>query len=255
MSDKNSSMEKLRKEFRRAIAIAVKDLRIYCLKPPVILFGVVFPFFLFISFYIGKRGPIASSIPGLVGISLFFTSSNIAPAGMPFERMTKTFARYLCAPLSFSWVVFGKTIAGFVFGSLLAILPLIVGLVAFATRITSVTTLVFTVLVSAMCFSSLGTLVATVPTEVPGNVMTVLNFIRLPLLFISGIFIPLNEMPLWARALSSASPLTFANDLLKSSLGLSHHYPLWLDFAAVAGFGLAFYAIAVLLFKVSTSAS
>ena len=87
------SPSRLGKEFRRALVIAGKDIRIYCLKPPVLLFGLVFPFFLFLAFFVGKKGPIEEGIPGLVCISIFFASSNIAPAGMPFERMTKTFSR------------------------------------------------------------------------------------------------------------------------------------------------------------------
>ena len=65
--------ERLGKEFRRALVIAGKDVRIYCLKPPVLLFGLVFPFFLFLAFYVGQKGPISQGIPGLVSISLFFT--------------------------------------------------------------------------------------------------------------------------------------------------------------------------------------
>ncbi|MBC7246730.1 MAG: ABC transporter permease [Actinobacteria bacterium] len=112
------------KELRRALVIAGKDMRIYCLKPPVLLFGLVFPFFLFLAFFVGKRGHIEEGIPGLVCISVFFASSNIAPAGMPFERMTKTFNRHLSAPVSLTWMVFGKTLAGFAFGVAVYALPL-----------------------------------------------------------------------------------------------------------------------------------
>ena len=37
---------------------------------------------------------------------------------MPYERMFKTFSRYLSAPISLTWMIFGKTLAGFVFGVL-----------------------------------------------------------------------------------------------------------------------------------------
>jgi ABC-2 type transport system permease protein len=249
------SPDRLLKEFKRALAIAKKDIRIYCLKPPVILFGLVFPFFLFLAFYVGKKGPITQGIPGLIVISLFFTSSNIAPVGMPFERMVKTFNRYLSAPISISWVAFGKTLAGFAFGVVVSVIPLLVGIIGFGTHISSPAVLVFGILAGAICFSCLGTLVATMPTEAPGNVMTVLNFIRLPLLFISGIFVALSEMPGWARGISAISPLTYASDLMRNATGNSSYYPVWLDFTALVAFTLVFYLAAVYLFKLTRGRS
>ncbi len=243
------SPQRIGKELRRALVIAGKDIRIYCLKPPVLLFGLVFPFFLFLSFYIGKKGPVADGIPGLICISLFFASSNIAPAGMPFERMAKTFQRYLSAPISLTWMIFGKSLAGFAFGVSVSIFPLMVGIIGYSTTVTSPLILIASILISGLCFSCLGTLVASMPTEAPGNVMTVLNFVRLPLLFLSGIFIPLVDMPGWARGIAAVSPLTYANDLVRGSLGLGRYYPWWLSFLLLALFSLAFFSVAAWIFN------
>jgi ABC-2 type transport system permease protein len=246
---------RLGKEFRRALSIAWKDVRIYCLKPPVLLFGLVFPFFLFLSFYVGKKGPVAEGIPGLVCISLFFASSNIAPAGMPFERMAKTFQRYLTAPISLTWMIFGKSLAGFAFGVLVSVFPLLVGIIGYGTGVASPLLLILAVLASGLCFSSMGTLVASVPTEAPGNVMTVLNFVRLPLLFLSGIFVPLAEMPTWARALAAISPLTYSHDLIRRSTGSSGYYPAWPAFLILLLFGAVFFVIAAWIFNASRKKS
>jgi ABC-2 type transport system permease protein len=243
--------QRLGKEFRRSLVIAWKDIRIYCLKPPVLLFGLVFPFFLFLSFYVGKKGPINEGIPGLVSIAVFFASSNIAPAGMPFERMARTFQRYLTAPISLTWMIFGKSLAGFAFGVSVSVFPILVGIIGYGTRVASSPLLIFSLLAGGLCFSCLGTLVASVPTEAPGNVMTVLNFVRLPLLFLSGIFVPLAEMPGWARGLAAASPLTYGNDLLKRSLGFEGYYPAWLSFLVLVLFSLAFFSLAAWTFNLS----
>ena len=239
------------KEFRRALVIAGKDIRIYCLKPPVLLFGLVFPFFLFLAFFVGKKGPIEEGIPGLVAISVFFASSNIAPAGMPFERMTKTFNRYLSAPISLTWMVFGKTLAGFLFGVAVSVVPLLVGVIGYGTSVTSPALLILALLAGGMCFSCLGTLVGSMPTEAPGNAMTVLNFVRLPLLFMSGIFVPLAEMPRWARGLAAVSPLTYANDLLRRGTGFAGYYEWWLDLLVLAAYAAAFFSLAAWIFNLS----
>ena len=245
------SLDRLGKEMRRAMVIAVKDIRIYCLKPPVLLFGLVFPFFLFLAFFVGKKGPIEEGIPGLVAISVFFASSNIAPAGMPFERMTKTFSRYLSAPISLTWMVFGKTLAGFFFGLAVSVIPLLVGIIGYCTSISSPASLVLALLAGGMCFSCLGTLVGSMPTEAPGNAMTVLNFVRLPLLFMSGIFVPLAEMPGWARGLAAVSPLTYANDLLRRGAGFAGYYQWWLDLLVLALYSAAFFFLAAWIFNLT----
>jgi ABC-2 type transport system permease protein len=249
------SPERLGKEFRRALVIAGKDVRIYCLKPPVLLFGIVFPFFLFLSFYVGRKGPVAQGIPGLVVISLFFTSSNIAPAGMPFERMAKTFNRYLSAPISLTWMLAGKTLAGFAFGAAISLLPLLVGILGYGTSVTSPLILVFALLAGGMCFSCMGTLLGSIPIEMPGNVMTVLNFVRLPLLFLSGIFIALDEMPGWSRGLAAISPLTYVNDLVKRGSGYAGYYPLWLDFLVLVLFMVVFFGVAAWIFNAARKRS
>ena len=40
---------------------------------------------------------------------------------------------------------------------------------------------------------------AAYPTESPGDIMSMLNVVRLPLLFISGVFIPLSSIPPFAQ--------------------------------------------------------
>jgi len=103
-------------EAGRAWAIAKKDMRIYYLKPPTIMFGIFFPAFLFLSFAVGRNIPLTELIPGLMAITVFFTSSSIGPVVIPWERRTGSFERLLSAPVSLISVLAGKTLAGFFFG-------------------------------------------------------------------------------------------------------------------------------------------
>jgi ABC-2 type transport system permease protein len=47
-----------------------------------------------------------------------------------------------------------------------------------------------------------------------GNIMMPSTLVRWPLMFLSGIFIPLVEMAAWAWGLAYPSPLTYAQDLM-----------------------------------------
>jgi ABC-2 type transport system permease protein len=59
--------------------------------------------------------------------------------------------------------------------------------------------------------------------------MLLSNLVRLPLLFISGIFLPISEMPVWARWVSPLSPLSYAGDLIKIGFGKETYFPVWLS--------------------------
>lgn len=55
------------------------------------------------------------------------------------------------------------------------------------------------------------------------------TLIRWPLLFISGVFVPLGEMAPWARALAYLSPLTYAQDLMNHAVLGAGYLNHWLD--------------------------
>jgi ABC-2 type transport system permease protein len=77
--------------------------------------------------------------------------------------------------------------------------------------------------------------------------MMISNLFKFPLVFISGIFIPLEQMPSWGRMISLLSPLTYLTDLIRYSiLGISYH-PILLDFAAIGLFTVVFMALAIVI--------
>jgi ABC-2 type transport system permease protein len=45
------------------------------------------------------------------------------------------------------------------------------------------------------------------------------NFVRIPLLFISGVFIPVTALPYWGQIASAFSPLTHTIELVRAGLG------------------------------------
>ena len=91
-----------------AWAIARKDMRIYYLKPNIIVWASSFPLFMFLAFAIGKNAPPGTLIPGLISITLLFSASSIEPVSIPIERRVKTFDRLLSAPMSLHSLVIGE---------------------------------------------------------------------------------------------------------------------------------------------------
>src|SRR3990170_6868944 len=130
------------REIRVAWAITVKDMRTYYTKPPSLMFGILFPFSLFLSFSIGTKAPLTTLIPILISQTLFFASSSIGPVVIPTERANQTFDRFLTSPVSLFSILVGKTLAGIIYGTGISIIPVLVGMAFFGSQIVNLAVLV-----------------------------------------------------------------------------------------------------------------
>jgi ABC-2 type transport system permease protein len=235
----DSGGEQLVAELKAAWAIAKKDIAIYYLKPNIIVAGLLFPLFMFLAFAAGRNAPIGMLIPGLISITILFSASTIEPVSIPIERRTKTFERLISAPVSLHAIVFGESLSGFLYSIGIALVPLVFGFIVYKTPITAPLQLAIGMLLTALCFSTMGTLFAAYPTESPGDIMSMLNVVRLPLIFVSGTFIPIASMPPIGQAISLISPLTYGNDLVMAAYGQSGAFNPFIDvLMLIAFFGL-----------------
>jgi ABC-2 type transport system permease protein len=75
------------------------------------------------------------------------------------------------------------------------------------------------------------------------------TLIRWPLLFISGIFIPLEEMTTWTRGLAYLSPLTYAQDLMNHAVPGAGLLNPWLDLAVLLVSGILFLVPSTLMHR------
>ena len=236
-------------QVRRAWAIAKKDIRIYYFKGPVLIFGIFMPVFLFLAFLMGSRQlPLAFLVSGLVGMALFFTATAVSPAIFPWEGQAKTLERLASCPITVEAIVFGDMIASTLFGIGITLITVIIGL-ALGLPLLHVMTLLAGILLAACCFSAIGMLLAVPPTNVPSNIMMLSSLIKFPLVFISGIFIPLQQLPPWGLALAVCSPLTYFTDLVRYSFTGVNYFPVLADAAMLGIFTVVFTAGTMLLHK------
>jgi len=148
------------REIRVAWAIAAKDMRTYYTQPPSIMFGILFPFTLFLAFTIGRNLPLAEQIPILISQTLFFASSSIGPVVIPLERADQTFERFLTSPVSLLAILMGKTLGGIIYGAGISVIPVLVGIVFFGSQITNLGALIACFALSSLAFSALGIMFA-----------------------------------------------------------------------------------------------
>jgi ABC-2 type transport system permease protein len=213
----------------------------------VVTFGIVFPVFFYLAFAAGRAVAPEAMVPGIVAMALFFTASAIGPLVTPWERQAKTYERLVTSPASLGAILAGDTLAGAAFGALLTLIPIALGVAATPAAIERPAELVLGVVFGAAAFSALGVLLAAPATDTPSQVMMLSNLVRLPLIFVSGVFVPHAEMPSWGRWLAPFSPLSYAADLVRLGFGQPAYFGAALDVAALALFAVLLLVAARLL--------
>ena len=105
------------------------------------------------------------------------------------------------------------------------------------------------VILAALCFASLGNVFSIPPTNLPATVNMIASVVKFPVVFISGIFIPLDELPAWGQAIAYISPLTYFTDIARHSIQGQGHLPVFVDLLALLGFTALFLAVAMRLHR------
>ena len=215
--------------FRSTMMVAEKNMRIYYFKGPVIVFGLLFPLLMFFTFFIGRDLDIVLFFPGFLSMMLFFTASSVGPLITPWEKREKTYERLLSLPVTLESVILGDLLAGAIFGIIITTIVWIVSGVLLHLPLANAGLLALGFLLGSVTFAALGILLASPTTNNPSNIMMLSSLVRLPLIFVSGIFIPLNQLTGLEWVLTSLSPLTYLVDLFHAAILGNEVYPAYLD--------------------------
>ena len=232
----------------RSFAIVKKDILIYYSKGPVVLMGVLWPGFMFLSFAFGRQMSIESLLPGLIGVSVFFTCSAISPVVFPQESGARTLERLISCPVAVWTILLGDMLASALTGLVISIIPILIA-VALGASITSPLVMLVSIIFGSLCFSTMALIFSASPTSSPAPIQMLSTLIKFPLMFISGVFIPLSKLPAVARSISLISPLTYFTDLARYATGQSNYYPVLINLLVIIAFTVVFWIVAVELHK------
>ena len=203
---------------RGILTVTRKNIRIYYAKPPVVIFGLLFPAFLFLAFFLGREVEVGLFFPGFLAMTLFFTASSVGPLITPWEKQARTYERLLSYPVTLETIIIGDVLAGAIFGFSITAVVAVAGAAALPLTVLHPALAIAALLLGTVCFAAMGVLLASPATQSPSNIMMLASLVRFPLIFISGIFIPLGELAGFGRLLALASPLTYLVDLLAAAL-------------------------------------
>ena len=218
--------------------ILTKDLRAYYLKPPNISWGLIFPLAWTLMFFIRSGAGLESIrelLPGVMGISILFGTTSMLAVTVTFEKRGRSFERLLLAPIPLELLMLAKIGGAVLFGVANAFVPVVMA--ACLTDLGGVAWGAVAAAVALVAVSSalLGLFIAVSVSEV-FEAQTFSNFFRFPMVFLCGLFFPVERLPALLRPLSYVLPLTYGADVLHEAIRGAGRLPPWLDFAALAAF-------------------
>ena len=161
--------------------------------------------------------------PGIISMTILF-SSVFSGMGLLWDRQFGFLKETLVAPVPRIHVMLGKTLGA---ATVAVIQGLLVAAVCFIAgfRVADVRTipaaLLFMCLIGCL-FSALGTAIGSALQNIQGFQL-VMNFLVMPIFFLSGALYPLNNLPKALSLVTRLDPLAYGVDGLRTTLiGMSH---------------------------------
>jgi ABC-2 type transport system permease protein len=171
--------------------------------------------------------------PGIIGMSIIFTAI-FSGIQMIWDRQFGFLKETLVAPVSRLNIIIGRTLGGATVatmqGVLVFLIVLIPGFRPYNWGLVPVAIL-FMLLV-ALLFAALGTAIASLLDDMQGFQL-IMNFLVMPLFFLSGALFPLDGLPAVLTVLVKFDPLSYGIDSFRVLLVNAGTFGLGLDFTVL----------------------
>jgi ABC-2 type transport system permease protein len=161
--------------------------------------------------------------PGVIAMSILFTSV-FSGIGLLWDRQFGFLKETLVAPVPRIQIMFGRTLGGATVAILQGLLIAAVCTIAGfrVVDITQIPLAFFFMGLIAFVFASLGMAIGSTLQDMQGFQL-VMNFLVMPIFFLSGALFPLANLPKVLAIITSFDPLAYGVDALRGTLiGLSH---------------------------------
>lgn len=188
--------------------------------------------------------------PGLMIMIVMMSVMTGIPEAISKEKEMGTFDGMLSAPISQLSVIIGKTAALCTRGFIQCIIILAIAVVLFGVTIQgSILLAFFMLLLGIFSFIGIGIMAISMSGDQASSTMIV-NLLMFPMMFLGGIFYPIQQMPWFMQAISKVIPLTYAADAMRKIMLLNAGIgDVMTQIIILVGFGVVTMAIAVPLFR------
>jgi ABC-2 type transport system permease protein len=188
--------------------------------------------------------------PGIMAMTVMMSVMTGLPAAISHERELGTLDGMMVAPINRLSVILGKTLAQMARGILQGVLILVLAMVLFGVNVHGSLVLVFALLLlGVFSFVGLGVVLTSFAKDQETAVM-MMTTIMFPMMFLSGVFFPIEQMPWFMQGIAKFLPLTYVADSLRKVMVLGASIPeISSELSILIVFGLVMIAIAVPVFK------
>jgi ABC-2 type transport system permease protein len=187
--------------------------------------------------------------PGVISMTVLF-SSIFSGLGLLFDRQFGFLKETLVAPVPRIQIMLGRTLGAatvaVIQGLLVAIVCFIAGFRVADWRIAPLA-LIFMGLIACV-FAGLGTAIGSVLENMQGFQL-IMNFVVMPIFFLSGALYPLNNLPAALGVVTSLDPLSYGVDGVRATLIGMSHFGMAMDGLVLALTASVFLAIGSYFFS------
>ncbi len=176
----------------------------------------------------GQGSYIKLLAPGIMIMSVVFTAI-FTGIEIIWDRQFGFLKETLVAPVSRFSIMFGKTLGGATVSVIQGVIVFIITLlVGFHPIWAGVVPAIIGLFIIGALFSAFGIALASKLKDMQ-SFPIVMNFVVMPLFFLSGSLFPLNTAPTVLKILTEINPLTYGVDLIRGLLGGVYQFSLGLD--------------------------
>ncbi len=182
-------------------------------------------------------------VPGIIGMSIIFTSI-FSGMEIIWDKQFGFLKETLVAPVSRFNIMIGRTLGGATTATIQGIVVFIISMfIGFRPQNwLLVLPAILVMLLVALLFTALGTLIASRLEDMQGFQL-IINFLVMPLFFLSGSIFPLVGLPKVIEILARLDPLSYGIDAFRLLLDGATHFGLGIDVLVLSGFTLVFLAL------------
>ncbi len=187
--------------------------------------------------------------PGIIAMAIVF-SSVFSGIEVMWDRQFGFLKETLVAPVSRTALMFGRTLGGATVALIQGLLVLLVTL-AIGFRPTSWLLVIPAIVVMALIaiiFTAFGTAMGARIRDMQGFQL-IMNFIVMPLFFLSGALFPLDGLPAAMYWVVRADPLSYGVDAMRGLLIGAAHFGLMLDLGILVVVAAALLSIGAYFFS------
>jgi ABC-2 type transport system permease protein len=188
--------------------------------------------------------------PGIMAMTVMMSVMTGLPVAISQEKEVGTMDGMMVAPINRLSIILGKTVGQTARGLIQGVIILLLAVGIFGVAIEGSIILVFALLLlGVFSFVGLG-IVITSFTKDQETAQMLMMTLMFPMMFLSGVFFPIQQMPWFMQDISKALPLTYASDALRKVMVLGAGVPaISTDIIVLIAFGAIMIAIAVPVFR------